>query len=124
MPVRLDETYGVDTASGKLRVQSVTMGTTTDAFAECVSVIAVADNYSQLYKQTSLGEFALVSDESGEKSDEALSADKYTNPTAGWTTVDIYIFFDGDNPVCTLDKLIAAANNAAGYGITITFTVA
>lgn len=142
--IRLNEQAGKTQANGTLRISDVSFATgkdySADAFASCVSVLVVCGNQSQLYKQ----KFTTTTEENDEGeevtvvtyeigkfvpvdgSDSFLDKDAEKNVFANTqgVQVDVYVFFDGENPNCTISALNAAQSNAAGYAVDVFFTCA
>lgn len=115
--IRLDPTAGAAASTKPLKVSSVTVaGDTADEFEDCLSVLIVCSyegtTQGDLWNYES-GTFAHDSD-----TEETLTTGNLTKDTTA--TVDIYIFFNGDNANCTLEKLAAATNS--GYTVELTFT--
>jgi hypothetical protein len=144
--IRLDPTAGANEAEAPLKVSGVTFSNQasivkTEHLARSVSVLVVCTYQeksadvvntvvkTQLFTQadvdTSLEGDAL-SDVGGftkTAGDDALTNDaKFKNPEAGYVTVDIYVFFNGDSKHCTLAELGKATLN--NYSVTVNFTVA
>ena len=138
--IRLDPTAGANTASGTLRVSDVRFtnaneedGTATvDALGQCVSVLVACTDAqgkvvkAQLYKQLGAdGKFTFVGGDNflaGTKGDGATYY-LFDNSTTG-VTINIYVFFDGDNAKCTLSNYataVAATSNE--YSVDVSFTV-
>lgn len=146
--IRLNADAGKTEATAPLTVSSVKFtseveGTTMtdDAFAHCVSVLIVCGDQSMLYKQTSttttqtndegeeetvvtynIGKFERVTG-SSEFLDKDATKNVFNN-TSG-VSVTVYVFFDGDNPNCTIAGLNAADDNkTTGYSVDVSFTCA
>jgi hypothetical protein len=139
--IRLDPTAGTEEAEAPLKVSRVTFSNQefiekTEHLARSVSVLVVCtykENSedvvkTQLFTQAdvdtsvaeSLPNVGVFTKTAG---DEALTkGDKFKNPEAGYVTVDIYVFFNGDSKHCTLEALGKAALN--NYSVTVGFTVA
>lgn len=140
--IRLDPTAGAKEAEAPLKVSGVTFSNQasivkTEHLARSVSVLVVCTYQensadvvkTQLFTQadvdTSVAEDALpnVGVFTKTAGDEALTNDaKFKNPEAGYVTVDIYVFFNGDSKHCTLEELGKATLN--NYSVTVDFTVA
>ena len=122
--IRLNPNTGATTANG-LKVSGVKFadGTKiTKEFAKCVSVLVVCGENSQLWKQsTTKGTF-----EQATGSTVYLSADnsnKFTNIADG-VSVDIYLFFNGEDATCTIAKLQEAIDATENnYQVEVSFTV-
>ena len=142
--IRLDPTAGAEEAEAPLKVSRVTFSNQapiakTEHLARSVSVLVVCtykENSedvvkTQLFTQadvadTSVAEAALpdVGVFTRTAGDEALTkGNKFKNPEAGYVTVDIYVFFNGDSKHCTLAELGKATLNH-NYSVTVGFTVA
>jgi hypothetical protein len=116
--IRLDPTAGADAAAAPLHVGAITTTSSADAFKGCLSVLIVSTIDSVSYGQvwaydTATSAFA-----------KQLGADNLSSGVFGTSvaTVDIYVFFNGDDADCTQEKLAAAT--AANYDVEIQFTVA
>lgn len=141
--IRLDPTAGANEAEAPLTVSGVTFSNQddiakTEHLARSVSVLVVCtykENSedvvkTQLFTQadvadTSVAEAALpdVGVFTRTAGDEALTkGNKFKNPEAGYVTVDIYVFFNGDSKHCTLAELGKATLNH-NYSVTVGFTV-
>lgn len=141
--IRLDPTAGAEEAEAPLKVSGVTFSkqvsiAKTEHLARSVSVLVVCtykENNedvvkTQLFTQadvadTSVAEDALPDVGAFTKTagDDTLTKDaKFKNPEAGYVTVDIYVFFNGDSKHCTLAELGKATLN--NYSVTVDFTVA
>ena len=119
--IRLDPTAGATTAANPLSVSTVTAKTvdaTNPTFQKCMNVLIVCT-----YDSTTKGciyefngtNFAPITGAS-----PVLTTNKFE---AGKTaTIEVYVFFNGDNEFCTQDNLAKAANG--GYEVEIDFTVA
>lgn len=117
--MRLDETAGATTAPGPLRVSGVNFvegftAATGDKLYGTVSVLVVCGNQSQLYMQDTAGTFSLQTG-----SNDSLDPASGNFANTDGVQVDVYVFFNGDNPACTLANLSTAANN---YPIEVSFT--
>ena len=132
--IRLNAKAGKTEATAPLKASSVqftpTEGKdwTSDAFASCVSVLVVCGNNSQLFKQTTAGNFEEVSGsddylDAANVAAEGQEAKYVFNNTSG-VKVDVYVFFNGDNENCTIANLNNATLNAAGYAVDVFFTCA
>ena len=141
--IRLDPTAGAEEAEAPLKVSGVTFSkqvsiAKTEHLARSVSVLVVCtykennedvvktQHFTQADVDTSLAEDALpnVGAFTRTAGDEALTkGDKFKNPEAGYVTVDIYVFFNGDSEHCTLEELGKATLNN-NYSVTVGFTVA
>ena len=141
--IRLDPTAGANEADAPLKASGVTFSNQasiakTEHLARSVSVLVVCtyeENSADVVK-TQLFTQADVADTSVEEAalpdvgvftktagDDALTNDaKFKNPEAGYVTVDIYVFFNGDSKHCTLEELGKATLN--NYSVTVDFTVA
>lgn len=134
--IRLDPTAGANTASGTLRVSDVRFKNaneengpaTVDALGQCVSVLVACTDAqgqvvkAQLYKQLGAdGKFTFVGGDNFLAGTKGADATYYLfdNHTTG-VTINIYVFFDGDNAKCTLSSFAAASNK---YSVDVSFTV-
>ena len=132
--IRLDPTAGAASAAGPLRVSTVSFTSDvnhTDDFAKTVCVFVVCGDYAQLYSYET-GAFTKVA------GDDYLAATEIEVAGEGGATtkknvfkdttgveVTIYVFFNGDNPNCTLEKLAAANTSSLNtYSVDVSFTVA
>lgn len=144
--IRLDPTAGSERAEAALNVDYVNFTNQasiakTEHLARSVSVLVVCTydvtnegsttttTTTQLYTQadvvdTNVAEESLPAVGTFTKTagDDALTEDPFTNPEAGYVTVDIYVFFNGDSKHCTLAELGKATLN--NYSVTVGFTVA
>lgn len=124
--IRLNAAAGQTTAGAPLRVSAVTMTADADEpMANCVSVLVVCGEWTQLWKQTSYNTWAEV--------EGSVDTDG-TTPTANWgqltagnfadttgTQVDIYVFFDGENTNCTTAGYSATLHN--NFSVSVSFVV-
>ena len=141
--IRLDPTAGAEEAEAPLKVSGVTFSkqvsiAKTEHLARSVSVLVVCtykENNedvvkTQLFTQADVADTSVAEAELPDvgvftrtAGDEALTKDdKFKNPEAGYVTVDIYVFFNGDSKHCTLEELGKATLN--NYSVTVGFTVA
>ena len=120
--IRLDPTAGAANSSAPLKVSAVTVsGDTADVFEDCLCVLVVC-TYNNGTTTTTKGDLWSYVD----------GTFKHTNGTSATltegnmlkdteATVDVYVFFNGDNENCDLETL-AEANNS-NYSVEIDFTV-
>lgn len=141
--IRLDPTAGAEEAEAPLKVSGVTFSNQksiakTEHLARSVSVLVVCTYKessvdvvkTQLFTQADVVDTSVAKDALPDvgkftktAGDEALTKDdKFKNPEAGYVTVDIYVFFNGDSKHCTLEELGKATLN--NYSVTVDFTVA
>lgn len=141
--IRLDPTAGANEAEAPLKVSGVTFSNQddiakTEHLARSVSVLVVCTYKessvdvvkTQLFTQADVVDTSVAKDALPDvgkftktAGDEALTKDdKFKNPEAGYVTVDIYVFFNGDSKHCTLEELGKATLN--NYSVTVGFTVA
>lgn len=123
--IRLDPTAGAANSSAPLKVKAVTLtGDTADVFEDCLCVLVVCT-----YNNGTDGATDVVKGDLWSYVDGTF---KHTNGTSETltdgnmlkdtqATVDIYVFFNGDNENCDLETL-AEANNS-NYSVAVDFTV-
>lgn len=115
--IRLDPTAGAANSSAPLKVKAVTVGgATADLFEDCLSVLVVCT-----YDSTTKGDLWDYKDGTfahNTATQDTLTNGNLTKDTVA--TVDIYVFFNGDNANCTLEKLGLAMNS--GYTVEVEFT--
>ena len=119
--IRLDPKAGLTEASGSLRVSGVSLAVpadkTNDALGQCVSVFVVAGTCTQLWKQTTAGEWY----EENAADNGVLTTGNFTSTEGAATTVQVYVFFDGQNEQCKISNYKNAVND---YTVSVSFTVA
>lgn len=139
--LRLDPTAGSEKAEAALNVDYVNFTNQsiakTEHLARSVSVLVVCtyqENSADVVKTQLFTQADVVDTTVAEESlpavgtftktagDDALTDDPFTNPKAGYVTVDIYVFFNGDSKHCTLAELGKATLN--NYSVKVGFTVA
>lgn len=127
--LRLDPDAGATTASGALKVKSVSLvddnGT---ELAHAVSVLVVLDDNAQWFKQGADGQ-SVAGDGTVSgwtpAGDTALTDDKFTNGTGGYVTVSVYVFFDGEHEDCTTKNFWDAEKESKNsYSVQLSFTCA
>lgn len=120
--IRLDPTAGALEAGAPLKVSAISIAAPagTDKFVGCLSVLVVA-KYGSGENITTLGQVWAWDGAKFDKTlgSEALSAGNFT--AASPATVDIYVFFNGDDDACTQVALATAQNTA--YNVSVSFTV-
>lgn len=123
--IRLDPTAGAANSSAPLKVKTVTVGgETADVFEDCLSVLVVCtydadgDGDGTAQTQGDLWDYKDGMFAHNTATQPTLTDGNLTKDTVA--TVDIYVFFNGDNANCTLEKLGLAANS--GYTVEVTFT--
>ena len=118
--IRLDPTAGATAASDPLEIASITTNTTADAFQACMNVLVVA-TYGTGETAKSFGQVWEFNGTNFVKKTgaDALSDGAFT--AANPATVDIYVFFNGDDADCTQEKLAAA--KTTNYTVEVQFTV-
>ena len=113
----MDPTAGAE-ESAPLRISSITTTANTDEFIGCLSVLVVStigtDVNGQIWKYEN-GAFVNTTTAVTTLSDGNFQADAPA-------TIDIYVFFDGDDADCTQANLAKAGEVA--YDISVAFTVA
>ena len=121
--IRLDPTAGADKANGKLKVSNVkitTSGGESTNFSKCLSVLVVctigSDKLGTLYNYNEAGVWGF-----DDSTSEALSSGDFNVKDTTGAQIDIYVFFNGDNPNCDLAKFEAA--KALKYAVEVNFTV-
>lgn len=115
--IRLDPTAGATEAAKPLTIAAISTNESADAFKGCLSVLVVSK-----VGETSYGQ---VWDYNGSAFVKKLGANDLSGSVftaANPATVDIYVFFNGDDADCTQEKLAAA--RSANYTVEIQFTVA
>lgn len=130
--IRLDPTAGAASAAGPLRVSSVSFKAGTnhgDAFSKTVCVLVVCGTNAELYSNEDGGTtFKKIAGNDYLAAANIAAADKPAvyafNNTTG-VDLKVYVFFNGDNPNCTLEALAAAnKGNLNNYSVDVSFTVA
>jgi hypothetical protein len=116
--IRLDPTAGAANSSAPLTVSTIAVtGASATSFSDCLSVLVVCT-----YDGTTKGDLWQYNDV-GTTFASTLTNAKLTagNMAKGVVaTIDIYVFFNGDDADCTLSKLAAAADGE--YSVEVTFT--
>lgn len=121
--IRLDKTAGAIIAPGALRVSSVSFAKngeeayTPDALGTSVSVLVVCGDYSQLYTQA--GTDGVFTQVAGSSANLSANGEGKFDSTDG-VSVQVYVFFNGDDADCTLQKLAAATTQK--YSVEVSFT--
>lgn len=120
MYIRLDPTSGATTAAKPLYVKGVNFGTGTCdvALKNCVSVMVVCGEFAQLWTNN-----GTTFTQAG--GDDYLGESGFANSTTG-ALVTVYVFFNGDDPACTLKNLAeakAATTNANTFTVDVSFSV-
>jgi hypothetical protein len=120
MYIRLDPTTGALVAAKPLDVKGVAFGTGSSdtALKNCVSVLVVCGKNAQLWKNNG----STFTQAGGDEYINANSSNKFDNSTTG-VEVKVYVFFDGDNPACTLKNLADAKANGNTFAVDIEFSV-
>ena len=121
--IRLDPTAGAESSSAPLKVRAVTLtGDTVDQFEDslCVLVVCTYESTVQgdLWSYVEGGEGTSTFQHTDGTSATLTTGNMLKNKVA---TVDIYVFFNGDNPNCDLETLAAAKNT--NYSVAVEFTV-
>ena len=110
--LRLDPAAGIQDG-GKLKVTSVAFASTpSDPIAESVCILIVCGNNKILYEQSTLGTWGTRAKSATTLTDSAFPGNGVV------TTVDIYVFFNGDHSTC---KTANVKPNA--YAVNVTFNV-
>ena len=122
MYIRLDPSAGAAAAEKPLKVSGVSFvaSQTVNDMAKCISVMVVGDGCAQLFKyNATAGKFEETA------GDGKLTSAAFAEKSTG-LEVNVYIFFDGDNDLCTLESLAEAKATGAvnKYAIDISFTCA
>ena len=127
--IRLDPTAGAASAAGPLRVSNVSFATGTthsDAFSKTVCVLVVCGTNAELYSNADGSFKKIAGNDYLAAANIAASGDPVYafNNTTG-VDLKVYVFFNGDDPNCTLEALAAAnKSNLNNYSVDVSFTVA
>lgn len=117
--IRLDPTAGAEAAGAPLTISAISLSAAPDAadeFVGCLSVLVVSTIDSQVMGQVWAWDGSKFAKTLGAT---ALSDGNFT--AANPATVDVYVFFNGDDEDCTQAALATAQNTA--YNVSVSFTV-